>query len=79
MKGEGKMVEIEAINSIRFSFNQLFDMLEQEMAEDEEIDFVEFRRIYRGLEMAKEDLNDIYDFVIMMLIRRRGLEGEYME
>jgi hypothetical protein len=79
MKGDNEMVEIEAINSIRFSFNQLFDMLEEEMANDPEINFVEFRRLYRGLEMSKSDLNDIYDFLIMMLIRRRGLEGEYME
>ena len=73
------MVEIEAINSIRFSFNQLFDMLEEEMAENDEINFVEFRRQYRGLEMAKSDLNDIYDYLIMVLIRRGGYEGEYIE
>lgn len=73
------MIEIDAINSIRMSFNQLFDMLEQEMAEDETIDFREFRKMYRGLEMAKDDLNNVYDFVIMMLIRRGGYNGEYIE
>lgn len=73
------MIEIDAINSIRMSFNQLFDMLEQEMAEDETIDFREFRKMYRGLEMAKDDLNNVYDFVIMMLIRRGGFNGEYIE
>lgn len=73
------MVEIEAINSIRFSFDQLFDMLEMEIAEDEDIGFTEFKYRYKCLEMAREDLNNIYDYIIMVLIRRGGLEGEYVD
>lgn len=73
------MVEIEAINSIRFSFDQLFEMLEREIAEDEDIGFNEFQYRYRCLEMAREDLNNIYDYIIMVLIRRGGLEGEYVD
>lgn len=73
------MIEVDAVNSIRMSFNSLFDMLEEELANNEEVDFKDFALLYKGLEMAKEDLNDIYDFVIMMLIRRGGYEGNYIE
>lgn len=73
------MVEIEAINSIRFSFDQLFEMLEREIAEDEDIGFNEFQYRYKCLEMAREDLNNIYDYIIMVLIRRDGLDDIYVE
>ena len=46
---------------------------------DEDIGFNEFQYRYKCLEMAREDLNNIYDYIIMVLIRRDGLDDIYVE
>lgn len=70
------MIEIEAINTVRQSFNLFYDSLEKEAAENDNIKLEEFRYRMRIIENSRVTLNEELDFIIMLLIRREAERGE---
>lgn len=70
------MVEIEMINTIRQSFNRFYDIMVEENANNDNIGLKEFQYRMRIIENSRVTLNEEFDFVIMMLIRRDMEQGE---
>lgn len=69
------MLEIEAINTVRQSFNMIYDMLLKEAAENENICLDAFRYRMNILDNSKVTMNEELDFMIMLLIRREAERG----
>lgn len=64
------MVNIGDINDIRQEFNKFYDTMIAENAENEEIGLPEFKYRMRIIENSRVTLNEEFDFILMMMIRR---------
>lgn len=70
------MVNISDINDIRQQFNQFYDQMIEENAENERIGLPEFRYRMRIIENSRVTLNEEFDFILMMMIRREIENGD---
>lgn len=64
------------INDIRQSFNECYEELIRENAENDDIGLQEFRYRMRIIENSKKTMNEELDFMLMMLLRRDIERGE---